>query len=53
MKKAGFGWETISASLDSLQSDGLVDEAPGRKKGSNVYFATSNEPSSIPETVPA
>jgi len=45
MKAAGFGWETISASLESLQRDGLVDEAPGRKKGSKLYFATNSESS--------
>lgn len=57
MKKAGFGWETISASLESLQRDGLVDEAPGRKKGSKLYFAIKSEPSpnvqdGSPETQP-
>jgi len=45
MKAAGFGWDTISASLDSLQRDGLVDEAPGRKKGSKLYFAVNAQPS--------
>ncbi len=57
MKAAGFGWETISASLDSLQRDGLVDEAPGRKKGSKLYFAITSEASPTlqdgsPETQP-
>ena len=46
MKKAGFGWETIGASLDGLLRDGLVDAIPGRKAGSSLYFVTDNEPSS-------
>jgi hypothetical protein len=45
MKKAGFGWETIEGALDGLLRDGLVDAGPGRKAGSNHYFAKPDEPS--------
>jgi len=38
MKKAGFGWATLTALLDGLMREGLVDMAPGRKKGSSLYF---------------
>jgi AAA domain len=46
MKKAGFGWETVGATLDGLLRDGLVDATPGRTAGSSLYFAKPDEPSS-------
>lgn len=40
MKKAGFGWEALSAVLEGLLRSGKVDETPGRKAGSKLYFVT-------------
>lgn len=45
MKAAGFGWTTLGALLDGLLRDGLIDAGPGRKKGSQLYFAIPQEPS--------
>jgi hypothetical protein len=47
MKAAGFGWDTLGALLDGLLRDGLLDSAPGRKKGSLLYFVRPSEPSSV------
>ncbi len=45
MKKAGFGWETITPLLDGLLRDGTVDATPGRTAKSHLYFV-------IPEPAP-
>jgi hypothetical protein len=47
MKAAGFSWGTLGALLDGLLRDSLVDSAPGRKKGSLLYFVRPSEPSSV------
>jgi hypothetical protein len=39
MKKAGFGWEQVASVVEGLLRDGQIDAAPGRTKGSSVYFA--------------
>lgn len=40
MKKAGFGWATLTPLLDRLLRDGLVDEMPGRTAKSRLYFVS-------------
>jgi AAA domain len=46
MKRAGFGWETLTPVLDGLLKDGAVDAMKGRTAKSLIYFAT-DQPSSL------
>jgi hypothetical protein len=45
MKKAGFGWESLTGLLDGLVHADRVEILPGRKAGSSLYLVRA-EPSS-------
>lgn len=46
MKKAGFGWESLTGLLDGLVHAERVEILPGRKAGSSLYLVRA-EPSSL------
>lgn len=51
MKDAGLGrWETLRTVMEGLLTAGLIDEAPGRKAGSSLYFVRADEPVKPPGT---
>jgi hypothetical protein len=52
MKKAGFGWATITPLLDGLLRDGLVDETPGRTARSRLYFVIGEASSESQDSSP-
>jgi AAA domain len=46
LKRAGFGWASLSPILEALIATGYVDSSPGRRRGSVHYFARPQVPSS-------
>jgi putative DNA primase/helicase len=52
MKKAGFGWATLTRLLDGLLRDGLVDESAGRTVKSRLFFVVGDASSSSQDSSP-
>jgi hypothetical protein len=44
LKKAGFGWASLTPLLESLMRAGLVDATPGRAKNATLYFVVGSAP---------